>query len=557
MKDNRLRAPSTDGALLAVPPLAEALGEISRTSTRLRAWDHDFQGRSSRLLRKQVRRDVLARASAFLARHGIDAPDVPSADETVLLPPLIVTGHQPELFHPGVWVKNFAAASLASACGGIALNMIVDNDIPKSATIRVPLLERDRARAVRIEFDRWMGEWPYEDLRVHDEALFASFPARVRKVLPAQIADPILDGFWPRAVRRASEIPTLGLRLALARREIEAEWGISNLEIPLSELCQGEGFLWFASHILAQLPRFQEVHNSALADYRRHYGIRSKSHPVADLGLQGEWREAPFWAWRQGEPRRRALLVLQEKKSMRLRIAGESETLLELPLAADRDACCAVERLADLPARGVRLRTRALTTTMFARHLMGDMFIHGIGGAKYDELGDAIAARFFGIEPPRFLTLSLTQRLGLPEKPAGPETLLALEQSIRRMTYNPDRFVDEPTTPEVRTLIDEKSRWIANEPGTRDERIRRYRAIQDVNGRLRPLVAGRMQTTQRLKQQAIADLRWNLVTRSREFPFILHSARRLQHVMSVMADSANSRNPDATEGAIMDAVVNC
>ena len=32
MKDTRLRAPSTDGALLAVPPLADAAGEIARTT---------------------------------------------------------------------------------------------------------------------------------------------------------------------------------------------------------------------------------------------------------------------------------------------------------------------------------------------------------------------------------------------------------------------------------------------------------------------------------------------------------------------------------------------
>jgi len=39
---------------------------------------------------------------------------------------------------------------------------------------------------------------------------------------------------------------------------------------------------------------------------------------------------------------------------------------MELPLAADREACCAVDELQSLPAQGVRLRTRELTTTMLA-----------------------------------------------------------------------------------------------------------------------------------------------------------------------------------------------
>ena len=64
-----------------------------------------------------------------------------------------------------------------------------------------------------------------------------------------------------------------------------------------------------------------------------------------------------------------------------------------------------------------------LTTTLFSRFLLGDLFIHGIGGAKYDELGDEIARRFFGIEPPGFLTVSMTLWLGLPSDPASPADL--------------------------------------------------------------------------------------------------------------------------------------
>ena len=117
---------------------------------------------------------------------------------------------------------------------------------------------------------------------------------------------------------------------------------------------------------------------------------------------------------------------------MDLRIAGEDEVLIELPLAPDREACCAVERLHELAARKVRLRTRALTTTLFSRFLLGDLFIHGIGGAKYDELGDEIARRFLGIEPPGFLTVSMTLWLGLPSQPSARHDLAGIERALRR-----------------------------------------------------------------------------------------------------------------------------
>ena len=101
------------------------------------------------------------------------------------------------------------------------------------------------------------------------------------------------------------------MRFALARRELEASWGITNLEVPLSEVCQTDGFYWFVSHLLAQLPRYVQVHNEALDEYRAAHQIRSKHHPVAGLARDGEWLEAPFWVWRAGQPRRRALLIRQ------------------------------------------------------------------------------------------------------------------------------------------------------------------------------------------------------------------------------------------------------
>ena len=531
MKDNRLRAPSTDGALLAVPPLDEVASTFKANASRLSSWEHDFQGRPASRLRQQVHREVMAAARSFLTRHELDVPECAGAVPPIVTP-LIVTGHQPELFHPGVWVKNFTTARLARVYGGLGLNLIVDNDLPKASSIRVPSTEGGRARTVRVDFDHWKGESPYEDLLVQDEGIFASFGRRVREVLDESITDPIVDDFWPKAVRRTGSVRTLGLRLALARREVEASWGVCNLEVPLSHLCQTDGFYWFASHLLAQLPRFQEIHNTALAEYRAHYGIRSTHHPVAALVVQGDWREAPFWIWRRGEPRRRALLVRQDRRTMLLRIAGEDDPVLELPLAPDREACCAVERLRELAGRSIRLRTRALTTTLFARYLLGDLFIHGIGGAKYDELGDSIARRFFGIEPPGFLTLSLTAWPGLPDRRGTTCELAAINRHLRDLTFNPDRHLDEPLSVEIRNLIVAKREAIARQGQSRRERIDRFHAIRRINESLQSLVTGLENSLRLKRRQVVADLEWNRLVHNREYAFVLHSARRLRELMT-------------------------
>ena len=527
MRTHRLRAPAENGALLADPALEEAGLVLEANASRLRHWDHDFQGRRAGRLRMMARTQVLALARAYHERHGLDLPPTPASVDR-----MVVTGHQPELFHPGVWVKNFAVAGLARQSRSVGLNLIVDNDIPKGPSIRVPFRDGDRLRVAPVAFDVWSGESPYEDQPVRDEAMFAAFADQVRATTSDLLPDPLIASFWSRVLRRRGETDRVGLRFALARRELEAEWGIQNWEIPIGQVCETEGFGWFAAHLLAHLPRFQATHNAALARYRAAYGIRSGNHPVPALGRQGEWLEAPFWVWRSTAPRRKPLMARQLAQTIELRIAGEDNPFLLLPLNADRDACCSIEVLAELPAQGIRLRTRALTTTLFARYLLGDLFVHGIGGAKYDELGDELARGFFGIEPPRFLTLSLTQWLGLPDDPASSHQLRTVERTIRDLEFNPDRHLTEPRPAEARAAVEAKWVAIESEVATRSQRKARLRAIRQANLDLGPMVAAARQALIDQVSGLKTGIKRNAVARSREYAFPLHNSERLQEAMA-------------------------
>ena len=531
MTARRLRAPAIDGGVLIDPPATAVADQITANSAQLADWDYDFQGRRAHVLRAAVRQEVVVAAQGFLKRHDLQAPR--SALDVLGFSgrPLVVTGHQPELFHPGVWIKNFVTASIAGASGGVGLNLIVDNDIPKSSSILVPTIDGGQIRQTRVEFDRWGGDAPFEDSPVLAEDRFSTFADRVRSLLGHSVPDPLIDDFWPRVLKRRDESVMHGMRFSLARRELEASWGIANLEVPMSAVCQTDGFYWFVSHLLAQLPRYRQVHNEALDEYRAAHGIRSKNHPVAALARQGEWLEAPFWIWRGSEPRRRALLVRQRSRQMDLRIAGEDEVLLELPLAPDREACCAVERLRELPGRSVRLRTRALTTTLFSRFLLGDLFIHGIGGAKYDELGDEIARRFLGIEPPAFLTVSMTLWLGLPSYPTTADDLAGVERGLRDLRFKPERQFSEPTHDEIRNLVRAKQKAIAAPVTSRIERKARRLAIRRCNEALQPWVRASADKLLSLRLEIRRRLRSNRVARNREFSSALHSAERLRQTM--------------------------
>src|SRR5439155_12720662 len=163
----------------------------------------------------------------------------------------------------------------------------------------------------------------------------------------------------------------LGERFASARRALERNWGCANLEVPVSRVCRTEPFAWFACHLLTQLPRFHELYNGIVRDYRRAHGIRSHNHPVPDLAAAGDWREVPLWGWRQGQPRRQRLMARTGAGVVVLRAGDEAWPALPLEMPA------LVAAWRELERRGFKVRSRALTNTLFARLFLCDLFVHG------------------------------------------------------------------------------------------------------------------------------------------------------------------------------------
>jgi hypothetical protein len=469
----KFRAPVGNGEVLAVPGFDAVPALVEENRRRLNREDVRIDGLSLRELRTLARREVLELENNPVTQAGLAAePSLPrrTPDTDV---PLLIAGHQPELSHPGVWVKHFALYGLATKVGGIGLNLIVDNDTLKSTSLRVPVFHEHDPLSVHLEtpaFDTFVGEEPYESRRVLDEDLFGTFPVRTRSLWANWGYEPLLATDW----RLNGNV---GETFTAMRRAREQGWGCNNLELRVGRLSQARAFARFARHILGDLSRFRSVYNTAVRAYREANDIHSRNHPAPELA-EGE---APFW--------------VQHAAGLRTR-AGESSDIQQL-------------------------RPRALTLTLFARVCLGDFFIHGIGGGKYDEVTDDIIRNYFGIEPPSYQVLSATLHLPLPGFPSTREDLKRAERLVRDLHWNPQRHLPPGTAVD---LIQRKAALARNEPLRADHAARQawFRALQETTEQLRPLVAEQIPDAEAEAARIRSEIRGNEVLRRRDFAWVLY-----------------------------------
>ncbi len=525
-----LRAPQENRGVLLHPP-PDQIEKLVRENVAIRHADdyanYDCQGWSLGEMARSARDDLVFAAIAYTSSYA----DVEASHE-LSTHAIFLAGHQPELFHPGVWSKHFFLSRLAERHRGVAVYLLIDSDHVKRATVRVPGGSVERPIVEATAYDAVAAKVPYEEYRVRDPQLFESFGDRAAAVIGELVPQPMLENFWPMVVERLRASGNVGESFAQARHIVERRWGLKTLEIPQSIVCGFRAFHWFTAHLLAQLPRFVEIYNSSVAEFRRENRIRSAAHPVPDLQASADWLEAPFWIWDKDDPRRRALFVRQRGEQLELSDrAGRQATLF---LSAEADAGRAADQLAELAERGIKIRTRALVTTIFARLLLGDGFVHGIGGAKYDQVTDRIVQQFFGFTLPRYLTCSATLRLPISREPVTAQQLRDVEHRLRAMRFHPETFLSGSENSAVKQHIDEKRRWVATQQTPRNAHAR-YLHISGSNEALQPYLAKEFSHWRAVREQLREGVRFEGILSSREYAFCLYPEPNLR---SFLLDNA-------------------
>jgi hypothetical protein len=400
---DRWKAPSEDGKVLLWPAPADLLTQTLDNQRRLSSLDSVTIQNVPVAQVRQLMRQWLGHDDAF---------------------PLIATGHQAELHHPGVWVKNALIDAAATALGGRAFHFAVDADAPKHLQLR----------------------WPGDSIPLTDdpEAARASWSGLVKTPSPAHLREieqsfsqaalrwsyrPMVPEFLSSLRRLSLASESLAVTLTDALHELDWDLGLRYDAMIVSPICLSEPYLLFAYHLTARAEKFAVQYNAALARFRAQNKIKDPGRPMPDLRVSDALCEIPFWldSLAEGTRSRAAVIRIGEKWVMR---AGDGDEFVFDPEIDGWDA--AGRFLRWLRKHGLRLSPRALTLTCVLRLLVADQFVHGIGGGQYDQVLDDLISRYFGVEPPRFSVTTAT--LYFPEAVGQPRVCLPclLQESHRK-----------------------------------------------------------------------------------------------------------------------------
>ncbi len=374
-------APAQDESLLIWPEPAELLQTARRNASAL--------ADSSVSLGSVPLAEVRRAARAFLGLHS----DVP----------LIATGHQTELQHPGVWIKQALIHAAAEACAGSALHVGVDTDAPKHLKLRWPGFQAPLTDDPRLNTASWTSLLD-PPTPAHLELLLSlTRDAGARRGV-SHLVQEFLEACRAFLVDQRDVIAPLHLPAMLASAQHVLDWnlGLRYTSVLLSGLLDSEPWSQFVCATCADAGRFAAAYNAALAEHRLVTAISDPERPMPDLAVSGRRIELPFWLDDLATGRRQRATVEVEGGRPELRSSRGSEAFVFSGQAE------AASLLAWLRGHQLRLTPRALSLTLFMRLCVCDLFVHGIGGGHYDQVTDRLNPSYFSIEPPGFAVTTAT-----------------------------------------------------------------------------------------------------------------------------------------------------
>jgi hypothetical protein len=541
MKIETFVVPKKDKEILIKPAYDDIPGLIDSNIEKFKSYKFNISGIPFPEFRKHSRTEILEKSEEYSEwiwsicsklkigrkRDSSDFHNPCTPDK-----PIIQTGYPPIIAHPGILIKDSLVNTIAEKTKGIGINMVVDNDTCHDNRLNIPNINRLESSTEKIEFIPNLQGLAFEEAGHTNLTQLTTFKKDVLRALSNPDMKDTFTNFIDMGIKLCKEIQRLSDLFTSARCAYLQRFDISNLEIPVSLICETESFLNFFLHITKDIRNFARIYNAKLKEYRKLKRINSKANPLPDLKEKGHVVELPFWIWKENEPRKQLFATIVKDKQINLMY--ENIIVTSLDFCGNGNQSGNLKKLKTLISTGIKIRPKAIVNTMYSRMFFSDLFIHGVGGAKYDLITDEIIRTFFGVEPPGYAMITAT--LYLPYKPhnVSAEDVRKLKHVIKDMDYNPERYASGETMEdaEMKSMVNEKEKLITAEMHDSEAKLRTFNRLKQLNRLMKEKITPLIETKEKETEEVEKKLRYNSIVMHREYPFCIYPESMLRELFS-------------------------
>lgn len=391
--------------------------------------------------------------------------------------PIVMTGHQAWIWHPGILAKYLACDAAAGALRAAPAWVVVDQD-EHDLAVRIPV--RDASCALRAETASLAP--PTQPRGAPTGALPAFEP------IPPRPAGAVALPSVERGIARLVEALSAHRRATTAAAQVAG--ALADLMRPVvptaptvfaTSLVSSDLFNELVDRMAADPRRVAQAYNDAVRAWPQA-GVTELAHP------DNAYRcELPLWRLRPGAPR--------------------------LPVrAAD---------LAGVPR--TELAPKALLLTAILRLGACDLFIHGTGGGVYDRATDAWIESWLGERLAPVAVVTATMQLPL----ATDETT---EADVATLTWRAHHALHDPAALHAADFARRKREHLARISAlktTRADPAPEFRALHALLESYRGVHAEGLARLRADAERARVALAESAVARDRTWPFPWHDDRAL------------------------------
>lgn len=379
--------------------------------------------------RRRSRTELLALAHTVTDAWGISHAPARGVDA-----PIVITGHQPLIYHLGIQAKSFVLNHIAEKTSSTAIDIVVDTDVEHEMTFQTPRFAPEPQR-MSLPLMRGDGHHWFADTQPPTETEVEVWSQHITDAvgtLGLPEVSSSVDRYLTGAAEAAAEAGDAAEFSVRARRKFEDRAGLDHLQLPVSRMIESCAWGEFITDIVSEAARFHESYNDALAEFRVRHHTRSAAQPFHDLRVQDGLIELPLWYLHPSG--RIDVFVRPGVDGSWDLVAGGEVVYSETADGTIEDA-----------KRGhfARLAPKAITLTLFLRVWFCELFIHGTGGYRYDEVCDSVAHSFYRCEPAARVSATCSAYLPLVAQWVDETSLSEAVERIHRVAHHPEEFIEE------------------------------------------------------------------------------------------------------------------